>query len=663
MPDSNRNSWAISVSAAPVVLAWPKLLARALLSLGLCGAFLWLLLQRLAHLDLAEMRTAFGSVSATHWLAAVVLTGVSFWAVGRYDAVLHRHFATGLPESITRRAGICAIAVSQTLGLGVITGAILRWRMLPGQSLWLATRLTAAVALSFLAGWAVVTASVLLALPEAPFKLQAVAALALAGMLAALAIVAPRVPFRWPNAFTLSRLLGLAALDTLAAAAAFYMLCPEPLALPFAAVLPAFLLAFGAGLASGTPGGVGPFEITLLALLPDEPQAALLAAVLAWRGCYYALPALLGAALAIKGPGVTSSAKAPAPALLAQAPRAEAGLWHQGQHDLIGAGSATLLAARTPHLLVALFDPVTGSANDSLPALHQAARAESRLPVLYKCSARTAVCARRHGLLPLLIAQEAWLDPRSFRLCTSSRAGLRRKLRRAEAAGVRISGPASPQSAPWPALDDIATSWARAHGGERGFSMGRYARSYLAQQHLYIAWQDDLPIAFVSFHHSAQEWTLDLMRHGTNLPDGTMQLLIQTAITDAARQGLPRLSLAAVPSLAAHPSRALRLIRTALDDCAGLARFKSSFAPQWQPLYLLAPNRATLALAAAEIGRAVLLPQALRPAAASEIEHHHDKYEIASARPPWQRHAKDLSDEVGHGRAFETALHPGLADG
>ena len=93
MPDSNRNSRAISASVAPKVLAWPKLLARALLSLGLCGAFLWLLSQRLAHLDLAELRTAFGSVSATHWLAALALTGVSFWAVGRSAGFSRRHVA------------------------------------------------------------------------------------------------------------------------------------------------------------------------------------------------------------------------------------------------------------------------------------------------------------------------------------------------------------------------------------------------------------------------------------------------------------------------------------------------------------------------------------------------------------------------------------------
>lgn len=53
--------------------------------------------------------------------------------------------------------------------------------------------------------------------------------------------------------------------------------------------------------------------MTLLALLPTEPQAPLLAAVLAWRGCTYAVPALLGAALAIKGPGPVAATPRPGP--------------------------------------------------------------------------------------------------------------------------------------------------------------------------------------------------------------------------------------------------------------------------------------------------------------------------------------------------------------
>lgn len=125
---------------------------RAALSLGLTAAFLWLLSERLSHLDGPVLMAAVWQLAPTQWLQSLGFTALSFWAVGRYDAVLHRHLMSGMPERLARRAGIAAIAVSQTLGLGLISGAILRWRMLPGFSLWQATRLTAAVALSFLAG-------------------------------------------------------------------------------------------------------------------------------------------------------------------------------------------------------------------------------------------------------------------------------------------------------------------------------------------------------------------------------------------------------------------------------------------------------------------------------------------------------------------------------
>lgn len=153
---------------------------RAGLSVALSIGFLWLLADRWAAIDTQALSSAFANLTAGQWLAALALTAASFWAVGRYDAVLHSHFATRTPPAVARRAGVCAIAVSQTLGLGLISGAILRWRMLPEISLWQATRLTAAVALSFLASWAVVTSMVLVVLPDAPYRTWAFVALCLA---------------------------------------------------------------------------------------------------------------------------------------------------------------------------------------------------------------------------------------------------------------------------------------------------------------------------------------------------------------------------------------------------------------------------------------------------------------------------------------------------
>ena len=62
----------------------------------------------------------------------------------------------------------------------------------------------------------------------------------------------------------------------------------------------AYLLALGAGLISGAPGGVGPFELALLSVLPQEASTEVLAAALAFRMIYYALPAMLAGLILIR---------------------------------------------------------------------------------------------------------------------------------------------------------------------------------------------------------------------------------------------------------------------------------------------------------------------------------------------------------------------------
>jgi phosphatidylglycerol lysyltransferase len=581
--------------------------AQGLLSLALVLLFLRLLQLRLDSVDIEAVQAAFARVSGWQWLAALALTGLSFHAVGRYDVLIHRHLCSGADPAVAGRAGMAAIALSQTLGLGVVTGGLVRWRLLPRTGLWQASRLSALVALSFLAGWALVTAGTLLLIPEAPFRPLAALVLAAGFGLMLLSLAAPPLrlrdqPLRWPNAFTLGGLLALTALDTLAAGGALWLLCPPGEALPLARFLPAFLLALGAGLVSGTPGGVGAFEMTLLALLPEAPEAPLLAAVLAWRGVYYALPALLGAALLARGPGRPAPA---CPPPVAGPPPAEAGLARQGQLALLDSG---WLAGRTPHLLVGLLDPFA-PAGEALPRLIAEARAEARLPCLYKCGARTAVAARHQGFALLPVAREAWLDPQGFRLDRPALAGLRRKLRKA--AGLRITRPAT---LPLAEMQQVAQSWARARGGERGFSMGRFCPDYVGAQRVYLGWDGARLAGFVTFHEGPGrdgrgEWVLDLMRQAATAPDGTMQALVLQAITDAAAAGVGRLSLAAVPLHEGPECWPARLAhRLAGVDLSGLERFKAGFAPRWDPLYLAAPSRAALLLAGVEIARAIHRP-------------------------------------------------------
>lgn len=592
--------------------------------------FLWLLQHRLATLDLAAVSRAFAAVSALHWAAALAATALSFWAVGQYDAGLHRHLGTDTPPKQAHRAGMAAIALGQTLGLGVVTGALVRWRMLPGMTLLAATKLSAAVAVSFLFGWAMVTALVLIALPDAPFKPAAFALCGIGVLAAALCLMQPRLhllgrQITLPNLFTLWQILAFSLVDTGAAAVAIWLLCPPDLALPFATLLPAYLLALGAGLLSG---GVGAFEVTLLAALPTVPEPALIAGVLAFRLAYYAVPAILAAAT-VAGAALRRPRAAALTPLAPRAPNApaEAGLAAQNQlviHQFPQQMQA--LIGETPHsvtMLLSPFGPVHYAS--ALRALQAHATTRARLPCLYKCNARLAATARAAGWHTAPIAAEAWLNPTTYTHDGADKSVLRRKLRKAAKANLALR-PLTP--ADWPAMAQINQNWVQHNGAERGFSMGRFAPAHIATQRLFGAFAAGRLCAFISLHHTPQEWVLDLMRHDATMPDGTLYALVDHAVQAAAHARITRLSLAAAqrfPDLGP-------LLRRWIAPQHGLCQFKSAFAPVWQPLYIAAPNRAALLLAGAEIYRAIHAP----PPLTSDGPHNLDEEnKIASHGQPW----------------------------
>lgn len=66
-----------------------------------------------------------------------------------------------------------------------------------------------------------------------------------------------------PNALTQGRLIVLTLVDTFAACLALHLMFPDADFVPIAVLLPAFLLALGAGLASGSPGRVGQARSTV----------------------------------------------------------------------------------------------------------------------------------------------------------------------------------------------------------------------------------------------------------------------------------------------------------------------------------------------------------------------------------------------------------------
>ncbi|TNC50474.1 DUF2156 domain-containing protein [Rubellimicrobium rubrum] len=285
---------------------------------------------------------------------------------------------------------------------------------------------------------------------------------------------------------------------------------------------------------------------------------------------------------------------------LAHAPQAEWGLVHQGAKVLLtsdqNAGWLTLTAGPC---LVALGLPL-GRAG--LQELFHTANVAGRRPLLYKCDRATALTARQNKWRVVRLGQEAMLDLAEWSQERPSRRQLRRKIRTAEKAGIRVS---TGSDLPLAEMEAVNRVWSERHGGEKGFSMGRFEPTYLRRQRTFLAHLEGRLVAFATFHATQEEWTLDLMRHVEDTPSGTMHLLIAAAASKARAEGCARLSLAAIPR--PLPDWASRLTRW--QPCLGLAQFKKSFGPVLVPRYAAAPDVPSLVMGLLAVALAIHRPQ------------------------------------------------------
>ncbi|MFN0115246.1 MAG: phosphatidylglycerol lysyltransferase domain-containing protein [Paracoccaceae bacterium] len=656
------------------------LLRKGLLRLasGLVAAALlfWLTGAAAGLPDPASVAAALAGIPASSWAAAAALTAISYLAASDYDRVIHAALRTGIAPSRARRSGFAAIAVAQLTGMGPVAGTFVRWMTLPELGFAAAARISAVVALSFMAGWALVTAAAIALAPPGPVAALAPVA---AAVLALCGLAGLLVAFR-PRALRIrawTALLALTAIDTVAAGTAFAALLGGPAA-PAQALAP-YLAALGAGLLIATPAGLGGFDSALFALIPGADAAGLVAALFAYRLVYILVPAALALPLVLRGAlgsgrsgmrGMTRLAPphaAPSAARFAEAGPAESLLVRQGHLGIFADGAVLWLAAPAGAALVALgppagtargvagpapaprrqeppasrFHPAAGverrrlatpapdhpdlpgagaGARRAIRAFARAARAEGRFACLYKATPRLACAARAMGYRVLPVAREAVIRPDRFAPESPACATLRRKLRRARRDGIRVRRAGDGQ--PWAELAEVNRLWSDAHGGERGFSTGRFAPGYLAGQAVWLARDATGGLAgFVTFHTARAEWTVDLMRQRPGAPDGTMHSLIAAAIADAAAAGVPRLSLAAAPLAAGGwAGRAARLLAWLVrrDRGAGLAQFKQCFAPAWEPRYIAAPGALALLRAGLAISREILRPAPLPAGAGSE---------------------------------------------
>ncbi|WP_299686462.1 phosphatidylglycerol lysyltransferase domain-containing protein [uncultured Tateyamaria sp.] len=616
---------------------WARRAARAIVPAAIllfCG---WVLSQKLSVELLLSLPERLGDIAPWQWLCAAVLTTLSLYSVGRYDVLAHRFLRTGLPERNARWTGSIAIAVGQALGFGLFTGALARWRMMPALGPVKAFRLSVFVSISFIIAWVVVTSVVSLVLP-APTWAKWVAALGCAcayiGMIALFFCPELRIRslrLRLPGWRLSGGILFWAFVDTLAAAGALYVMLPAG-TVGFATFYPVFLIAMGAALLSNTPGGLGPFEVIMLSILPGVGIDVALTAILGYRIVYYAIPAGL-AALALIRPFHDARPRRPfLRSSIATAPRSEVGVVRQNGGALHDFGNTSLALWPTGQTMTLVADPLSGKVEHGLGMLMERARDTAAIPMVYKGGARLAATARRAGWSVLHIADDAIVPLDRFDVNTPERRTLRRKLRAADRVGVELC---VDQPLPHKDLAYIDAHWQDQHGRARGGSMGRYCPNYMVDQWVAVARINTRCVAFVTAHMARDEWCLDLMRHTDDAPDGTMHALVHAAIEAAQAQGAKRFCLAATPACPDPGSAFWRWAMMQFVQVAGgvgLRQFKSNFGPVWRPRYAASTTPYGLFIGLADILRTIQFPGPVTTATTNAAHDLDENYEVASHR-------------------------------
>ncbi len=556
----------------------------------------------LETLDWVQVTLAWHGITPLQWGLATLATAFSFTALGHYDVIVHRVLSTGVNAKAAQASGAAAVALSQTLGFGLIIGTLARWRGLDGLSVITASKVTALVSLSFLGAWLTLFAlsglifSSSLPLPSIVFQASLFSAVCF-GLYTVLkryiSVAGHRV--RLPSLRAIFTLMCLAALDTGFAAVAFWVLIPQGADLSLSVIFPVYLMCLGASLISNTPGGVGPFELTLLWALPHANVNELLAGLIAFRLIYFALPACV-AILYLLRP------------INAKEQTSRMTLFSRGLHPETSSGlqtGATLIApngqiigatARTTQTTTLLFEPAM-AIDPTIKALAHRAKTSATGALIYKCQARTALQLRKRGYAVARIAQDGLLNLSDISLDGPKRRTLRRKLRNAKKGGIKVRKLAL-CSESIERLNEVDRAWYSQNGTPRGLSMGRFCYGYLADQDVFGAFQNDHLVAFVSCHKGFETWTLDIMRNRANLPSGTMHALVWAAICEAREKESDWFSLASTPYERAKVLRAVESFSFLTPPHSkGLAQFKRAFAPRWQPLYAAAPTRTGLCLA------------------------------------------------------------------
>ncbi len=282
-----------------------------LFGLLLFSTALWVLHHQLKAFHVHNIVHSLHALSGRSLFFSVSLTIVGYLIMTGYDTLALRYIRHSLSYSKIALASFIGYAFSNNIGLSMIAGASVRYRLYSSWGLTALeiTRIVAFCTVTLWLGFFAVEAIVFLADPPAlsaalrlPFtsvRLFGMFCTALVlGVFAASFVV--RRPFKvkgWelslPSPGLLFAQVCVASLDWALAGAVLYSLLPSISGFTYAQFIGLFLLAQLMGLLSQVPGGLGVFDTAMVMLLsPHLPASETVGSLLAYRVIYYIIPLL-----------------------------------------------------------------------------------------------------------------------------------------------------------------------------------------------------------------------------------------------------------------------------------------------------------------------------------------------------------------------------------
>ncbi len=277
-------------------------------SLAVFLAAVYVLHRSLERVALADVLARLEALPPLRVAAALALTAASYFVLVGYDYLALHYVQRSLRFRWVAFTSFIAFAISHNVGLALVSGGSVRYRLYSGLGLGVVEIAEVVVFCAVTYSLGIMTVGGI-TLAAAPTDLAAVlgipphvvrgsgAALLGVGLVYLAAAALWRRPLRLGRLVLRMPSLGsgllqvaLASVDLALAGAVVYVLMPPDAAVTYRTFLGIYVLAAAASVMSHVPGGLGVFEAVIVRMLPDVPADVSLGALVAFRVIYFLLP-------------------------------------------------------------------------------------------------------------------------------------------------------------------------------------------------------------------------------------------------------------------------------------------------------------------------------------------------------------------------------------